>query len=59
MGGHLKSLLVLRLWDSVVSKTVSAGNDDGGDGDEDGEVVVMRMMMVLMKTVMGMMVVEW
>lgn len=34
MGGLLKSLLVLRLWDSVVSKTVSAGNDDGGDGDD-------------------------
>ena len=33
MGGLLKPLLVPRLWDSVVSKTVGAGDDGGGDGD--------------------------
>lgn len=35
MGGLLKSLLVLRLWDSIVSKTVSAGDDGDGDDGKD------------------------
>ena len=42
MGGLLKPLLVPRLWDSVVSKTVGAGDDGGGDGGKDGSLCLLN-----------------
>ena len=42
MGGLLKSLLVLKLWDSIVSKTVSAGDDGDGDDDKDWSLCLLN-----------------
>lgn len=42
MGGLLKSLLVLKLWDSIVSKTVSAGDDGDGDDGKDWSLCLLN-----------------